>query len=133
MLDEHHLRLLGKLVIRNLDRIADVDNIRNQRSYKPSQLLPPTMVSENRCGRRHLGLVLGPVKSLVFNEIREIVAVRTIVTLDQCSFRVDHFMCIKLHVIVLECRHVCRRFLRNGGFIDQIQHWNQRFVEEEAM
>ena len=29
MLDEHHLRSLGKLVVRNLDRIADIDNIRN--------------------------------------------------------------------------------------------------------
>jgi hypothetical protein len=29
MLDEHHLRSLGKLVARNLDRIADIDNIRN--------------------------------------------------------------------------------------------------------
>jgi hypothetical protein len=29
MLDEHHLHSLGKLVVRNLDRIANVDNIRN--------------------------------------------------------------------------------------------------------
>jgi hypothetical protein len=29
MLDEHHFRSLGKLVVGNLDRIADVDNIRN--------------------------------------------------------------------------------------------------------
>jgi hypothetical protein len=29
MLDEHHFRSLGKLVVGNLDRITDVDNIRN--------------------------------------------------------------------------------------------------------
>jgi hypothetical protein len=29
MLDEDHFRSLGKLIVRNLDRIADVDNIRN--------------------------------------------------------------------------------------------------------
>ena len=29
MLDEHHFRSLGKLVVGNLDRIADVDNVGN--------------------------------------------------------------------------------------------------------
>jgi hypothetical protein len=29
MLDEHHFRSLGNLVVRNLDRIADVDNVGN--------------------------------------------------------------------------------------------------------
>jgi hypothetical protein len=29
LLDEHRFRSLGNLVVRNLDRIADIDNIRN--------------------------------------------------------------------------------------------------------
>src|SRR5436305_451877 len=69
ILDEHHLRSPGKLVVRNLDRIAHIDNIRNQRPCKTVQLLAPTMVSENWCERRHLRLTLGSIKSLVLHEI----------------------------------------------------------------
>jgi hypothetical protein len=69
LLDEHLFRSHGKLVVRNLDRIADVDNIRNKRSYKALQLLAPATVSENGCERCHLGLTLAPIKSLVLDEI----------------------------------------------------------------
>ncbi len=43
--------------------------LRFRSPYKPVQLLAPTMVSENRCKRCHLGLTLGPIKSLVLHEI----------------------------------------------------------------
>jgi hypothetical protein len=67
ILDEHHLRSPGKLVVRNLDRIAHIDNIRNQRPCKTVQLLAPTMVSENWCERRHLRLTLSPVPAVVIS------------------------------------------------------------------
>jgi hypothetical protein len=68
-LDQHRFRSLGKLVVSNLDRIADIDNVGNYRSCKRLQLLAPATVSENRCERCHLGLTLYPIKSLVLYEI----------------------------------------------------------------
>ena len=134
-LDEHRLRAFCNLVVSNLDRIAEVDDVGNQRPGEALHLLAPVAVSEDRSERRHLGLTLGSVESLVLDEIREGFAFRIAIkkAFDQSSFCLEHFVRIKLDVIVLDRGDIRRRTLCDAGPIDEILHWNQGFVEEDAV
>jgi hypothetical protein len=67
--DEHRFRSYGNLVVSNLDRVTDVDNVGNERARQALYLLASVMVAENRCERCHLRLRFGPIKSLVLDEI----------------------------------------------------------------
>src|SRR6266436_6590806 len=135
VLDEHRLRSSGNLVVSNLDRITHVNNVGNQRPRNALYFLAPVTVSEDRCERRHLGLTLGSIKPLVLDEIREVLAFRIAIkkAFDQSPFGVDHFMGTKIDMIVLDCRHTRRPALCDGSPIDQMLHWNEGSVEEDAM
>jgi hypothetical protein len=57
-LERISFRSLRKLVVSDLDRIADVDNVGNCGPYKTLQLLARVIVTEHRLERRHFGLTL---------------------------------------------------------------------------
>src|SRR6266481_9918622 len=69
LLYEHRFRSSGNLVVSNLDRIAEVDDVGNERPRQALYLLAPVTVCKDRRERCHLGLTLGPIKSLVLDEI----------------------------------------------------------------
>src|SRR5258708_1522740 len=135
VLDEHRFRSSGNLVVSNLDRITHVNNVGNQRPRNALYFLAPVTVSEDRCERRHLGLTLGSIKPLVLDEIREVFAFRIAIkkAFDQSPFGVDPFIRTQIDMIVLNRRHVRRSTLRDAGPVYEMLHWNQGFVEEDAM
>src|SRR6516164_5617236 len=107
----------GALVESFIDDDSNRENFSNFVQYErlygaepQSKMTPlaPILMYRGRRERCHLGLRLGPIKSFVLDEIGKVLAVRIVVdkTFDQSSFRVDHFMCIKLDVIVLNCGHI---------------------------
>jgi hypothetical protein len=63
--DKRRFRVSANLIMSNLDRITHVRDVGNQRPRDALDLLAPITVSENWCKRRHLGLTLGSIKSLV--------------------------------------------------------------------
>src|SRR5258706_6393457 len=71
---EQRFRAPGELIAGNLNRVAHVHHIGDDRPREARHLLAPVPVAVDRREWRHTVLTLAPVEPLILDEIREVFA-----------------------------------------------------------